>query len=324
VKPRQRQTNGRVAAVVGLACMLLVVMGAFRADRLPFIGSAGTTYSAAFTDSTGLREGDPVEVAGVDVGLVKSLQIRSDHVVVVFTLDGRMRLGTTTRARIKIGSLLGAKYLDISPSGPGQMDPESTIPIKRTRPAYDVLAAFGDLARTEQRLDTTTIAKALDTISETLSGAAPEVRESIRGLTRFATTIASRDAALRSLFKHADSVTGVLDEHSQRIVSLIGATDTLLAELSAREQLIHDLLVHTRSLSVQLDELIGENQRELTPALAQLNKVTETLISHQQDLRDTIRSLDNYARVFTNVVGSGPWFDAFIPTLPVTPNVAKR
>ncbi|MFL6108070.1 MAG: MCE family protein [Marmoricola sp.] len=318
------EATRRAATVMALvACVVLIVL-AFHANNLPFVGASGRSYTASFTDTSGLRTGDPVQVAGVDVGSVKSMRIASNRVLVRFTVNEDIRLGTTTQVRIKIASLLGSKYLEVRPSGTGRLDSDSTIPSSRTQPAYDIVTAFGDLAKTEQQLDTATIAKALDTVSDTFAGASPEVRDSVRGLRRFAQVIASRDSEVRSLFAHARSATAVLNDNTDRIVSLVKATNALLGELANRERLIHNLLVHTRALSDELDGLVGDNQQTLNPALIQLDGVTKMLVSHQRDLRATIRNLDNYARVFTNVVGSGPWFDSFIPTVPLSPQVVKR
>ena len=71
------------------------------------------------------------------------------------------------------------------------------------------------------------------------------VRPVIGGLSRLSNTIASRDAELRTLLAKARDVTGVLADRDQQITTLLSDGNLLLAELTARRDAIHSLLVNT-------------------------------------------------------------------------------
>lgn len=308
--------NPKWVATIGLVGSALLLAVALRGNDLPLIGPDHTTYSAEFTDAGGLRVGDPVQVAGVIVGRVDAIDVEADHVVVAFELDSEIELGEETRSAIEVGSLLGQKYLDVTPTGEGELDGGTTIPLDRTTPAYDVVEAFEDLTDITAKVDTEQLATSLDTLADTFRHSGPQVRSSLRGLSRFSKVIASRDRQLEELLDHADTTAGVLDERRGDVVKLIKASNLLMGELQRRKAAVHALLVDSTALAEELRGVVEDNQETLTPALRRLERVTGMLAHHQRDLRAVVRNSHNYVATFNNVIGTGPWLDVVIPRLP--------
>jgi phospholipid/cholesterol/gamma-HCH transport system substrate-binding protein len=303
------------SAIVGLLVLVMLVVGLSRVTDLPLFGRH-TTYHAEFRDAGGLKPGDPVKVAGVAVGSVEGVEISGDKVVITFDLDDDVRLGDQTTATVGSGSLLGDKVLKVVSQGPGRVPDGATIPLSRTTSAYDVVDAFADLTTTTEDLDKDKIASAFDTLAHTFDDSPQEVRAALKGLTRFSSSVAARDRDLQDLLTHAHSVTRVLDRRKADITSLLRHTNLLLGELSRRRSAIHDLLVSTHDLSEQLSGAVNDNQARLTPALRNLDGVTGLLVERQRELAMVIKNLEIYGRYYTNVVGSGPWFDNYIPRVP--------
>jgi phospholipid/cholesterol/gamma-HCH transport system substrate-binding protein len=85
--------------------------------------------------------------------------------------------------------------------------------------------------------------------------------------------------------------------------------------VQARRAVIHQLLVNTVTLSQQVNALISENQAQLRPMLDNLTKVNRILLKNQDNLDRTIQLFAPYARQFSDVVGTGRWFDSYIQNL---------
>ncbi|WP_020575522.1 MCE family protein [Actinopolymorpha alba] len=321
---RRRERNPVTVGAVGLILLAGLLYAAFNASDLPLIGG-GTTYAARFSEAGGLRVADEVRVAGVKVGEVRAVELAGDHVRVEFRVDGDgPRLGERTGAAIRIRTLLGRKYLSLEPAGPGRLDPATEIPLSRTVAPYDVVEAFSDLTTTTERIDTAQLAKALDTLSATFANTPEEVRGSLEGLSRLSRTIASRDAQLRTLLARANTVSKVLSDRDQELVKLLRDGDLLLKEIRARRELIHQLLVTTQELSTQVSALVADNRAQLEPALKRLASVVALLRDNQESLDKSIELLAPFVRVFANTLGTGPWFDTYIPNLvplPATPRL---
>ncbi len=317
-----RERNPVVIGAVGICTLALVTAVAFNADSLPLIGD-GETYSAAFSEAGGLKPGDEVRIAGVKVGKVDEVDLAGSHVRITFRVKGDPKFGTRTGAAIRIKTILGAKYLALQPKGEGQLRPGSEIPLNRTVPAYDVVAAFSDLTTTTEKVDTEQLAKAMDTLSATFKDSPEEVRASIKGLSRISRTVASRDKALRELLDHANGVTGVLADRSDEFTGLVKDGDLLFKEISKRRAAIHTLLKSSATLGIQLSGLVKDNEKQIGPALKGLNTVVRMLERNQASLDRSVALLAPYVRVFSNTLGNGRWFDSYIQNMVATPVVPR-
>ncbi|MGW3689803.1 MCE family protein [Streptomyces sp. NPDC005125] len=317
-----REKSPVVIGAVGVTTLALLALAAFNADSLPLIGD-GETYSAAFSEAGGLKPGDEVRIAGVKVGKVDEVDLDGDHVKVTFRVTGEPEFGTRTGAAIRVKTILGAKYLALQPKGTGQLRPGSEIPLNRTVPAYDVVAAFSDLTTTTEKVDTARLAKALDTISTTFEDSPTEVRASIKGLSKISRTVASRDQSLRQLLDHAHGVTGVLKNRSEEFVVLVRDGDKLFKEIARRRAAIHSLLKSSAAVGIQLSGLVEDNRKQIGPALKGLNSVVTMLERNQASLDRSIKLLAPYVRVFTNTLGNGRWFDSYIQNVVAAPVVPR-
>ena len=297
---------------ISLAVLLLVMAAAFNLQKFP--GFRGTGYHADFTDANGLARGDMVQIGGVRVGRVDDIKIHSDHVRVDFEVHGA-QFGDQTRASVEVLNLLGTKYLNITPAGPGQMAQGATIPASRTRTTYDVVSTLSNLTTTTEQLDTDQLATALSTLAGTIDASAPEVHQSFSGISRLSASIASRNTEVEQLINHADGVTKLLADRKDDLVTLMKQGDQVFQELQARKEAIHRLLVGARDLATSLQGIAQDNQAEIGPALADLHRVTLNLRHQKANIEATIHNLKPYASILINVIGTGPWFDAYVPNL---------
>ncbi len=301
--------------IAGLLAVAAVMVLAFNASSLPFIGG-GDTYSAAFSEAGGLRDGDDVRIAGVKVGDVTGVDLDGAHVRVDFRITEDASFGPQTAASIRIKTLLGAMYLALEPAGGGQLAEEATIPVERTTSPYDVVEAFAGLAETSEKIDTDQLTQSLSTLADLGRNTPDEFRETLEGVSALSQTLASRDQQINTLLTNLQKVSGVLGDRSDDIVTLMKDGDVLFKALVARRQAIHNLLVSTSTMSEQLTLLIRQSRADLKPALSNLDTVVKVLLKNQDNLDSTLRLMAPFYRVFANTLGNGPWFDTYIYNLP--------
>jgi phospholipid/cholesterol/gamma-HCH transport system substrate-binding protein len=113
---------------------LAVKMG----DINPF---ANETYpvTARFTSISGLKEGSTIELAGVVVGKVSSIELDTGdyEAVVHLNIDKQVELQDDTIASIRTAGIIGDKYIKISPGG-SDIILESGDEIEETEPAISL------------------------------------------------------------------------------------------------------------------------------------------------------------------------------------------
>ena len=72
------------------------------------------SFSAEFTNISGLKAEDFVRIAGVEVGKVTDIHLQPDMTaVVVFTTDRSVALTEGTRAVIRYDDLIGGRYMGL-------------------------------------------------------------------------------------------------------------------------------------------------------------------------------------------------------------------
>jgi len=309
MKPFQSR-NPLPIGVVGLVVIVLGLTAALNTEKLPIIG-AGTVYTAEFSEAAGLSEDDSVRVAGVKVGSVREVDLVDDHIEVKFKVKDAW-VGDQSKAAIKIQTLLGAKYLALTPLGESSLDPTTPIDVQRTSVPYDVTDAFQDLSGTIGDLDTDQLAKSFDTLSETLQDTPDDVRSSLSGLSQLSSTIADRDEELSTLLSNTKQVSKTLSDRDDALVDLMDDSNKVLTELQRREEAISTLLRGSQELSQQLQGLVSENEDQLGPVLEELDQLTSMLHRNQDALAEGIQNYAPFIRLFTNSIGNGRWFDNYI------------
>lgn len=305
-----RERNPYTIGIVSLTVLVLVLVAAFYSDNLPIIGG-GTTYAADFTEDAGLQPGDDVTIAGVKVGKVTSVGLQGNHVKVTFQVKNAW-VGDQSTADIKIKTLLGAKYVSLTPQGGAALSPDTAIPTSRTTSPYDVLDAFSGLSQTINQLNTNQLAQSFDVLSQTFANTPATVRSALDGLSALSKTISSRDAQLAQLLSNTGQISQVLASRDAEVQKLLNDGTLLLSMLDQREQAISTLLSGTQALAQQLSGLVNDNQKQLNPVLTQLNQFTSLLQRNQTSLASGIHLLAPFARLFANTVGNGRWFDNYI------------
>jgi phospholipid/cholesterol/gamma-HCH transport system substrate-binding protein len=306
-----REQNKTVVGAVGLGVIVGLLGIATQTDKLPVIG-CGSTYRADFSEAAGLRPQDEVRVAGVKIGKVKKVELYKGEVVRTELCLKGAQLGSQTRADIRIKTVLGRKFVMLTPEGAGTLSRKDVIPITRTSSPYDVSEAFQGLAATVDPINSDLLAQSFKVLSDDFRDTPDDVRASLTGLSRLSRTIASRDAELKQLLDRSRGVTQVLAARDQDLVQVLSDSSLLLQEVKRRRAAIHQLLVTTTDLSEQLVALVRENRAQLGPTLDRLHNVVVILQKNQSNLDRSLELLAPFTRLFANNLGNGRWFDTYI------------
>jgi phospholipid/cholesterol/gamma-HCH transport system substrate-binding protein len=313
-----RERNPVVIGLVGFAVLILAFIAAFRAQDLPLIGG-GDTYYAQFAESGGLKVNDEVRLAGVRVGKVESIEIDDGVVKVGFKIKTDAEFGDETRAAIKVKTILGSMFLSIEPAGDGELKEGGTIPVDRTSSPFDVVDAFTGLAETSADIDTDQLAASLTTLADLTRNTPEEFRAALSGVSALSKVVSSKNEQINSLLQSLKRVSTVLDARDEDIVGLMRDADILFRALLERRDAIHNILVATSDLSVQLTGLVRDSRADLKPALRHLESVLAVINKNEDNLDRSLQLMAPFYRVFANVFGNGPWWDTYIANFPPVP-----
>jgi phospholipid/cholesterol/gamma-HCH transport system substrate-binding protein len=165
-------------------------------------------YTVLFTDVSGLRVGDPVQVLGIDKGKVTGLKLEGHHVVVTVAIDKDFAPTADTRFAVRSISYLGGdRYLMVTPGDSGGMAPPGTC----FRGVNESL----ELETTFLRLDKLLTELNPAQLSDRLGSAATDLVGSIRSeLASFRSDFSGTAGNLSRLTVRLDSLVQMIDKSS--------------------------------------------------------------------------------------------------------------
>ncbi|RAV01825.1 MlaD family protein [Mycolicibacter senuensis] len=226
-------------AISGAVAIVMFILVA-NIIRQPVAGDT-RSYSADFTDASGLHLDADVRVRGVRVGKVHSVALerkRGQSIAVVgFTLDKRYGVVGGTRLAIKYQALTGLRYLDI-------VDPTETysnaelvthVTTAMTQPSFDVTTLFNGLqpviaTLSPEELNSFTT-NAATYLAGDGGGLAPML-ESIRKLTRF---VSDREHVIATLMHNLKDISDTMGGHGKDLTQIMdwlneGPVDGILTQ----------------------------------------------------------------------------------------------
>ncbi len=96
---------------------------AVRLGQVDLLGARGYTIYADFPTVGGLKSGSMVEIAGVPVGRVESIQLRDYQARVALHINNSVAIQSDAIVSIKTKGLIGEKFVQISPGGSEKVVP---------------------------------------------------------------------------------------------------------------------------------------------------------------------------------------------------------
>jgi phospholipid/cholesterol/gamma-HCH transport system substrate-binding protein len=207
------------------------------------------TYTAEFTDASGLHPDGDVRVRGVRVGKVESVALaRRDGrnvAQVKLTLDRKYGVVAITRLAIKFQALTGVRYVDVSNAAEGyrESDLVTQVPTTMTQPSFDVTALFNGLQPVLATLSPAEIntftANAASFLTGDGSGLAP-LLASVNRLTAF---VSDRQQVVSTLIRNLSEAGDALGGTSAKFIHVIDLVNTPVDKaLSILDEFRKDLL----------------------------------------------------------------------------------
>jgi phospholipid/cholesterol/gamma-HCH transport system substrate-binding protein len=103
--------------MVGIICLSYL---SIKLGKLEIIGGHLYEVDAEFDSASGLKPGAAVEIAGVQVGRVKSIRLKDDRALVTLAINDGVKLYTDSIASIKTRGIIGEKYVSMTAGGSGE------------------------------------------------------------------------------------------------------------------------------------------------------------------------------------------------------------
>lgn len=301
--------NRTMLGVIALSVVaVLVAISLF----VKLLGFGYTEYTAEFAQAASLRPGNPITVAGIEVGHVSSMKLVGDHVEAALTVRDDVPLGKDTRAKINVMSILGSRYLVLLPDGPGSL-PNKRIDIGHTQVPYDLQSALDDATTTFEQTDSDQFAQSLAILGHQLDGLPAILPQAMANLQTLSAITADRRGQLGTLLKSTQRVANTLRAQQTSLGNLIDQGQDLIGQFVSRQATFHAMLAALTNLAGDLDNIVVNDRPMLDDMLSSINQLSTMIGEHDDLFRNLLQVAPVPLRGLANATGYGPALEFYTP-----------
>ncbi|ORW00985.1 MCE family protein [Mycobacterium kyorinense] len=302
---RRRPLESYNKTWLGFVALAVVAVLVAASLLVKVLGIGYTHYTAEFLQAASLRAGNPITIAGIEVGSVSSIKLVGDHVEAGLKVRDNVPLGKDTRAVIKVMTILGSRYLELVPDGPASL-PGKTISLAHTEVPYDLQSLLEDATTTFEQVDSDQFAQSLAVLGKQLEGVPPLVPQAMANLHTLSAITADRRDQLGALLKSTQRVANTLRRQQTNLGNLMDQGQDLIGHLVAREATFHAMLAALTQLVDQLDKIVVNHRPMLDELFTNLHELTNMVGQHDDLLRNLLQAAPVPLRGLTNATGYGP------------------
>lgn len=272
-------------------------------------------YNAEFTNVTGLKKGDFVRIAGVEVGKVRQIAIRPDNVVLVtFSAQESVVLTQGSKAAIRYDNVIGDRYLQLQ-EGAGSiapLQPGQTIPADRTEPALDLDALIGGFRPLFRALDPAQVNLLTGQLIDAFQGQGAAIGSFLAQTAAFTNTLADRDALIGQVIVNLSTVLGSLSDQSDQFDKAVTSLAGMMERLAARRADISNSVAYTDAAARSVADLLQTVRPPFNNTVAQSDRANSIVIDDRDYFDDLIDTLPDAYQQLSRQGMYGDFFTFYI------------
>jgi phospholipid/cholesterol/gamma-HCH transport system substrate-binding protein len=307
-----------------VSLVLLLITGAIVVVFAQMRFNRTNSYSAEFSNASGLRDGQFVRGSGVEIGKVKQVRLidGGKRVWVDFDVDRSIPLYQSTTAQIRYLDLLGNRYLELK-RGEGEgadrvLPAGGFIPLSRTSPALDLDALIGGFKPLFRALDpekVNTIASAIVTVFQGQGGTINDILDQTAQLTAH---IAERDQAIGEVIKNLNIVLDTTVRHRKEFDQTVDNFERLITGLQDHADPLAAGTANISNAAGTVADLLADNRALLHKELNYLQALQQPLIDQSDQLNDLIHKTPTALNLIGRSIGLyGDWVNFYVCDLTI-------
>ncbi len=308
--------------IVSLVLLLITVSIVVVFAQMRF--NRTNSYSAEFSNGTGLKDGQFVRASGVEVGKVKKVRLidGGTRVRVDFVVDRSIPLYQSTTAQIRYLDLFADRYLELK-RGEGEgadrvLPPGGFIPLSRTSPALDLDALIGGFKPLFRALDpekVNTIASAIITVFQGQGGTINDILDQTAQLTAH---IAERDQAIGEVVKNLNIVLDTTVRHRKEFDQIVDNFERLITGLKNHADPLAAGVANISNAAGTVADLLAENRALLHKEINYLQALQQPLVDQRDQLSDLIHKTPTALNLIGRSIGLyGDWVNFYLCDLTI-------
>lgn len=279
-------------------------------------GALGSThsYSALFTDASGLQSGDDVRIAGVRVGRVTDIKLDGKVARVTFDLQTDEHVYANTTAAIDYLNLMGQRYVNLRLSGaPGQtLSSGTTIPLNRTSVGLDLTAMFNAFRPLFQLIKPSDVNVLAGDIVQVLQGEGGAVQDLVNQTAQMTKTLANRDQVIGAVITNVSAVMQTVSDQRTEVASIITQLNGLTTTVAQHRNEIASTIDAAQGLVTSVSGLINALKDPLNADVSSLAAWSTSFAKQTPKLAQALSDTQLLLLTYIKTLGLGSYLNTYV------------
>ncbi|GAB3216667.1 MCE family protein [Mycolicibacterium hippocampi] len=262
-----------------------------------------------FANSNGVFVGDDVQILGVPVGRIESIEADGARVKIRFWFDSSFTVPADANAAILSPTLVPVRAIQLTPAyAGGPSMPDNTV-IPQTRTAVPV--EFDDLREQLQKLTTaleptepggvSTAGALINTAADNLRGRGEAVRASITSMSQAFSALGDHSNDIFGTVHNLSTLVSALQDSTTAIRLLNQQLATATDMLANDPTEIGDAVRDVNSVVGDVQTFVAANQETLGTTSEKVASISTALLQSLGDLEETLHMAPNTLQNFVNI-----------------------
>jgi phospholipid/cholesterol/gamma-HCH transport system substrate-binding protein len=296
-----------VVSMLLVLSLLILVLGKIQLE-------SQQRYAAEFDVVSGLKSGEVVRLAGVDVGRVRSVDVDGRAARVEFDVNSAIRLTDDATLQVRYENLLGDRYLNVT-NGKHSATPlpaGGTIGAANTAPALDLDALLGGLAPLSRSLQPEQVNRLSGELLSVLQGQGGTITGILQQIAALTSSLADRDALIGSTVTNLNTVLATVSDDSERFSTVLDQLQHLTTGLAEQKTPITDALEHIDQGAATVTDLLTDDRPAIQNDIAQLNRTATVLDDGSAQIEAVLSELPKAYQRLSRLGAYGSFFNFYL------------
>ena len=321
MKPGNLSKTGLV--VLSLV-VLLAIAGAFVGYRL-YQKMTTNTVVAYFTDTMALYPGDRIDIMGLEVGQIDSIEPAGDKMKVTFHYDSKYKVPANATATVMNPSLVASRSIQLIPAykgGPVMAD-NAVIPVERTQVPVEWDDLRNQITDIVTKLGPTPeqpkgpFGEALESFANGLDGKGAQINKTLSALSDAVSAVNEGRGDFFGVAKSLALFVNALHKSDQQFVALNSDLATFTNSFTSSDQELATALVDIDNLLKTAHKFVNDNGSVLAKDINNLADVTNAILQPEprNGLETVLHVYPNLAANLMNIYHPGQGALTAAPTI---------
>ena len=306
------RTATAVFVAFGVAALLAL---AVLANTMTNQVSGGTdTYTADFTNASGLRPGDDVRAAGVKVGRVQGVTLHEGLARVTFDLSKKQPIYADTQLSVRYQNLLGQRYLAMLPGRDSsrRLDASSHVPVDRTDPGFDLTALLNGFEPLFAALEPEQVNQLSSSIVAVMQGQGGTIESLLSETATLTNHLADKDEVIGEVLDNLVPVLSDLSDRGDQLDQTVGDLRAMMKTLAKERTSIGESIDGVSELSEATADLVAEARPPLKHDVRSLREFGRISVEEMERINSLFDALPGATEAFARPLSHGTWLNMYI------------